>query len=185
MMERLQNRAFLIENLCFLYRLIAASETLLKLAITKSSGPLRAFYVHHLDDERGHQRMLALDLAQIGVTNIPRSFLAAQLAGSQYYFLRHDNPALLLGYMHCLEKSAPSPDAVTRIERAHGNTLACVRHHSEHDPQHVIEIDEQIAAQDQGVRDLIAWNEACTHQSLVGIFDCMWRQIQELERKSA
>ena len=137
---QLHNKQFLTQNLCFVYRLMVASAPLLEFAISKSAGNLREYYKHHLEQERGHDEMLARDLRGLNVFTIPHFRMAAQAAGSQYYYIAHDDPALLLGYMYVLEHAAPKPDHVAALEQMHGVSLSCMRHHAAVDEDHVKEL---------------------------------------------
>lgn len=153
-------------GLAFWYRLIVASESLLRAAMVKAEGELLDCYRRHLEEETGHDEMLRDDLARLGVTDIPHSHIAAQLAGSQYYLIVHDDPALLLGYMHALESSAMNIEAVDELERKHGTELTALRHHALHDPQHCKELEAMILSLDDARIERVAWNEACVRRFL-------------------
>jgi hypothetical protein len=120
--------------------------------------------------------MLAEDLRRMGVKPEPMH-AAAQIAGSQYYLLMHDNPALLLGYMLTLEVRALDSDMVGRIEKIHNLRLECLRHHAENDARHASEIMAQIKKQPDDVQKKIMWNADCVLRSLVGTFDAIWANV--------
>jgi len=144
-------------NLCLIYRIVEASEALLEAAIPRTYGHLRRYYEAHLEEERGHLSMIETDLTGF---EIPRIHLAAQLAGSQYYLIRHDHPALLLGYMHCLEKRAPAEEFIERFERELDRPMTFLRHHGIADVKHEKELVAEIEKHPADIQKLIAWNEA-------------------------
>jgi hypothetical protein len=129
-------------NLVFLHGTMLASEELLRRAIAKSDGALREYFEKHLLEETGHVEMLETDLANLGVTEIIRCPEAAKLAGAQYYYIEHEHPALLLGYMGAMENPL-SLDYVDALEAMYG-PLTCLRHHAFHDIGHSREIAEMI-----------------------------------------
>lgn len=130
----------LLRNLVFVYHTMRASEHLLQVAVERSApGPLRDYFTEHLEEERGHERWLADDLAAVGIdvamTAIPRQ--AVELVGSQYYLIHHVSPAALLGYMALMECFSVPLDHLDRLEALHGKTLfRCARFHAEHDIDH-------------------------------------------------
>ena len=143
----------------FTYRTMIASVPLLEFAIPKSDGVLRAYYEQHVSEERGHDEMLKDDLLRLGVEEIPVYHEAAQIAGSQYYLIAHDHPALLLGYMHALEMESLPLDAVDALCVHHGVELKALRHHATHDPNHNRDIERMISSLDSGLRERVNWNE--------------------------
>lgn len=146
-MQDLLNKQFLTANLCWIYRLMVASAPLLEFALIHcSKGPLFDFYYKHLQEERGHDEMLAQDLVGMGVEKIPVSMSAARLAGSQYYLIAHHHPCMLLGYMQALENQSFSTAMVDELEKAHECKLSCLRHHATHDPEHSADLELQVVS---------------------------------------
>jgi hypothetical protein len=100
----------------------------------------------HIEEERDHDRWLLEDLAVLGVGH-PDALLppalqegVAELAGAQYYWVRHLHPACLLGYMAVLEGCPPSADLVARLPERTGWPAAAFRtvaSHCEADPGHL------------------------------------------------
>ncbi len=164
----------MIANLVFIYRVLLASVALLEFAAERSEGELKDYYEKHIGEEFGHAEMLLHDLKRLGVEEIDRYHAAAQFAGSQYYLIACDHPALLLGYMHLLESNAPTMEVVEALEKEHGVTLNCLRHHATHDPQHKEDIETLIAAQEPEIQELIAWNEQNCAMLLTGVFKEMY-----------
>lgn len=156
----------LVRSMCFFYRTMVASAPLLEFAIPKSAGRLRAYYEKHLAEERGHEIMLLADLHGLGVKEVPLSHAAAQIAGSQYYLIAHEDPALLLGYMLAMEKDSLTLSQVDELAVHHGSELTALRHHCEHDPAHKVDLLAEIAALDPSIRDRVVWNERNVSQFL-------------------
>lgn len=136
-------RHLLLSLLCFLHGTMIASEGMLKAAIRKSDGELRDYFREHLIEETGHVAMLEHDLKRLGVTEILKFPAAAQLAGAQYYYIEHEHPSMLLGYMAALECNSLSLEKLAALEREYG-PLTCARHHAMHDPGHGAELRRQI-----------------------------------------
>lgn len=129
----------LIANLAFTQQVISASEGLMEEAISRSSGPLKAYFVEHLEEERGHARWLADDLKTAGIdmSKMPLIRRAVEMAGSQYYLIKHVSPVSLLGYMAVLEGFPIALGTVNALEAAHGtDLLRTLRYHAEHDLDH-------------------------------------------------
>jgi hypothetical protein len=110
-------------------------------------GPLLAEYLRgHIEEERDHDRWLLEDLAVLGVGH-PDALLPpaiqeeiAELAGAQYYLVRHLHPACLLGYMAVLEGCPPSAGMVARLPARTGWPAAAFRtvaSHGDADPGHL------------------------------------------------
>lgn len=131
------DKKVLCSMLSFVHQTMIASVPLLKFALERADDPrLVEYYTQHIDEESGHDVMLADDLARLGCVHPRVSFLAAQLAGAQYYLIAHDDPALLLGYMLALESESMTEMEVNALSSFHGVNLTAMRHHAEHDPQH-------------------------------------------------
>ena len=128
-----------LRNLVFLHNVIAASENLLEIAITRAEGSLRDYYAAHLEEERQHEKWLADDLksAGIDVATLPISPEAVAMAGSQYYLIYHVDPAALLGYMAVLECFPLSAEHMDALEAVHGKDICrTLRYHAKNDVDH-------------------------------------------------
>jgi hypothetical protein len=147
-----------------------ASVPLLDMAAEYADGELRRYYLQHAQEESGHVEMLLSDLHALGVDDVPRYHLAAQLTGSQYYLIKHEHPALLLGYMHAMESNAPTVETVDKLEAECGVPLTCMRHHAIHDPGHTKDLEAQIRLQPAEIQSLIAWNESNCADMLIFFF---------------
>lgn len=152
---------FLRANMCFLHGIVTASENLLANAIAHSNGRMKIYFSEHLREETGHLAMVERDLASLGVTKILSFPIAAQLAGAQYYYITHVDPALLLGYMAALECNPTPLPMVDELEAVYG-PLVSIRHHAEHDPMHGQELRDQIERLDPTIQRQVLENEAWT-----------------------
>lgn len=144
----LGDRRIFTANMQFMYALIVASEPLLLAALERElPDGLREFYTEHYEEERGHADMLRDDLQFLGAQPEMLDWNAPQIAGMQYYLVKHGPPEALLGYMAALE-SRPMPMAmVDALGAIHGeNAVRTLRHHARHDVQHSKEIEQQINA---------------------------------------
>lgn len=163
------DRQILGNVLCLVYRMVVAAVPLLKFARERAHSDLLAYYDQHLIEEAGHDEMLKADLEQLGITDIPVNFNAAMIAGAQYYLIAHDHPALLLGYMHALEGGCMPVDEVDRLSNLHGVELSALRHHAIHDQQHKLDLEAQIAALPDDLRQRVLWNEDCVRRFLATV----------------
>lgn len=139
----LSNKGVMLTNLIFMHQVIKASERLLVEAAAEATGRLKDYYTSHLEEEREHEKWLADDLATAGidVKDITPIRLAVELAGTQYYLIKHHNPASLLGYMAVLEAMPFDLVALERLEQLHGkDLLRCLRFHAIHDQEHKVEL---------------------------------------------
>lgn len=146
----LKNTDILVSNLAFMQQVITASERLLQEAADESTGELREYYLNHLEEERAHEAWLADDLKSVGidVKTLPMMRKAVEMAGSQYYLIKHVHPSSLLGYMAVLEGFPMPLDLVALLESIHGKPLLrTLRYHAEHDIEHRKELFKMIDKQ--------------------------------------
>jgi hypothetical protein len=143
------------------YDLARASVSLMETALGRcqvlsTHDPVAAglipYLEHHIEEERNHDVWLLEDLEALGmpreqvIARVP-SLTAARLVGAQYYWIYHDHPVALLGYMAVLEGSLVSEDFIedfivrTGIPREGVRTLL---HHTRIDHQHSADLDELI-----------------------------------------
>lgn len=129
----------LVSSLAFTHQVITASEGLLADAIALSEGDLKAYYSQHLQEELNHAEWLSQDLQSSGIDTrkIPKLRRAVEMAGSQYYLVKHGSPLSLLGYMAVLEGFPTSLAAIEAMESLHGkDLLRTLRYHAIHDVAH-------------------------------------------------
>jgi Iron-containing redox enzyme len=134
--------------LAVMHGLVRSSVPLMRVAAEGCApvAPLAEYLRGHIEEERDHDRWLLEDLAVLGVGH-PDALLPpalreeiAELAGAQYYWVRHLHPACLLGYMAVLEGCPPSADLVARLPARTGWPAAAFRtvaSHCEADPGHL------------------------------------------------
>lgn len=150
----------LVRHLQFCHALMVATDELLRLAGMEEKQR----------EERGHADWLAEDLANLGIATTPYDYAAATIAGAQYYFIKHLDPRVLLGYCAVLECRTFTSVQVDAMEAVLGGVLPCVRFHAEHDLQHGNDVLEQIEQLDNST--LKAWifrNAADTAAALSAI----------------
>ena len=165
----LANKSDLVIVLSFVYHTMRASVPLLRFALLHDmSDELREYYNQHIGEEAGHDDMLLQDLYALGVEPLPLTFFAAQFAGSQYYLIAHEHPALLLGYMRALESESFTEAEVDNLCQIHHVELSAMRHHAIHDPLHCRDIDEQIARLSASLQTRVRWNEAEVNKMMRG-----------------
>lgn len=141
------DRDTMLSNLVFIYQVIKASERLLVEAEAEATGRLKTYYTTHLEEERDHAEWLADDLmdAGIDVNLIEPMKKAAEMAGAQYYLIKHFDPACLLGYMAVMEGQPYPVEMVDKLAEVHGEKLVrTLRFHAVHDQDHKIELFEVI-----------------------------------------
>lgn len=131
------DHATFIANLVFVQQVITASEGLLEEAIKASDGELRRYFELHLEEEHDHADWLAADLQTAGVGPAEIIPAAMEMAGAQYYMIKHVSPLCLLGYMAVLEGSPTPLVTVEALESTHGTDLIrTLRYHATHDIDH-------------------------------------------------
>lgn len=178
-MSHLLDLGILKSNMAFVYRMVVASESLLDFALdyTQDEG-LRHYYSQHLDEELGHSEMLKNDLVEMGMWPVPRSYLAAQIVGAQYYLIAHEHPCALLGYMSALESRPMALSEVHTIQKKHGLQLKALEHHAIHDVFHGRDIAQQISLLPYEHKQLVHWNEAKVYRLLDAATQQIMKGIQ-------
>jgi hypothetical protein len=139
------NHEGVIKNLIFLYHACVASERLLQEAGNEALKfsehefykTLSAYYYSHLEEERGEIRILKEDLLFSGVDPIVPDALSIGMVGTQYYLLKHIDPACLLGYM-AVQEADPTPiELVEKLEHLFGKeSFRFLRMHAIKDLEH-------------------------------------------------
>ena len=144
-----------------LFHIIRATTPLLTLAAqTRPDSPapwevtLQAFYRHKLEEEAGHDTMLAKDLEHLGHTpeaiaaglGLPSAAITA-MVGSQYYLIEYVHPAAYLGYMGALEGYQGSAEQVEELARRSGlpsKAFSTHRLHAQADIWHRDELEQML-----------------------------------------
>lgn len=141
------------EYLIALHGVVRASVPLMEEALRASrvlapDDPVAAgmltYLEHHIEEERGHDQWLLEDLEVLGVAPAqvwgrPPADSTARAVGTQYYWIRHDHPVALLGYVAVLEGRPPTVEALDRIVERTGLPPSAFRtlyRHAEADVSH-------------------------------------------------
>jgi hypothetical protein len=128
---------------------VAAEEARTRFADDPTTPLLCAYLDQHIPEETGHDDWVLEDLERMGVPSAvalehPPSTVVAGLVGSQYYYVRHVHPAVLLGYIAVLEGYPPSED-LARIASARTGypveAFRTLRKHAHLDPHHRRDLD--------------------------------------------
>jgi hypothetical protein len=116
--------------------------------------PLAAYLADHIAEERDHDEWLLADLAHAGLARadvlarIPSPRTAA-LVGAQYYWVQHEHPVSILGYLMVLEGRPLAPDFIDELEQRSGlptEVFRTLREHARLDPGHAGELDALLDA---------------------------------------
>lgn len=165
----IESREDLLVQLTFVHALIVASEGLLAAA---GLDPMT-------EGEAGHADWLARDIVELGGTIPLVDHDAASIAGSQYYYIHHVSPLMLLGYRAALELHPLSMESVERLEALYG-PLPCLAHHATHDPDHarriMAQIDAVIAPE---LRQAIAHNYTLTVRSIASVLTLRQQTLRQ------
>lgn len=99
-------------------------------------------FLAHSREERGHDVILLGDLEHLGFTiqDIPEFAVTSAFYQVQYYWIEHQSPASLYGYILLLEGAALAHGKAVfdRLVQAHGVAAArFFKVHTESDPEHV------------------------------------------------
>jgi hypothetical protein len=119
-------------------------ETALSVAFRREERELADYLGGHIQEERGHDAWLRDDLATLGRAPGRPSAAAAALVGAQYYWVIHDHPVALLGYIAVLEGFPPTGALLDHLRVTTGLPDAAFRtlwHHAELDLGHRAELD--------------------------------------------
>jgi len=112
------------------------------------------YLAHHSREERHHDDWLLADIAALGVSRetvlarMPSATVAA-LVGSQYYWMYHYHPVVLLGYIAVLEGTPPSATHVAEVMTRTGlpgDAFRTILKHAELDPHHRDGLDRALDA---------------------------------------
>jgi heme oxygenase-like protein len=117
-------------------------------------GTLVPYLTRHIGEERDHDEWLLQDLEALGVPRStvlsrPASATVAGLVGAQYYWVLHQHPVALLGYMAVLESYPPSREGIDDLVARTGHPRRAFRTLAEHadlDPHHAQELRATIDA---------------------------------------
>ena len=160
----LLDREMLVLNLVFLHQVIRSTESLMQCAISEyrdDGGFDKQFNTYmrlHAEEESNHDSWLADDLKDNGIDlqSYPLMRTAVEMAGTQYYLIKHIHPSAILGYMAVLEGFPMELDDVKNLEDKHGESLLkTLRYHAEHDLDHREEVFNMLDKSPQQLHDII------------------------------
>lgn len=152
-------REMTIAFLVLLHQIMRASVPLMQLAAERCDQlagtdrlvpSLGKYYRHHISEELHHDTWALEDLEAAGfdpegILSITPSVEVARLVGTQYYWVQHHHPLMLLGYIAVLEAFPPPDSKVDEIRDRSGLPESCfrtLRIHGDLDPTHSAEIDQ-------------------------------------------
>ncbi|MCK5021260.1 MAG: iron-containing redox enzyme family protein [Candidatus Peribacteraceae bacterium] len=132
-----------------LYQIVVASRPLMQAALSElemesKNNTLIDYLTRHLEEEKNHDQWILDDLNSLG---IDREWLndatparsVANLAGSVYYRIFHNDPISIMGYIAVLETHPVSNETIDLIKVATGineSSLRTLRQHAEIDVYH-------------------------------------------------
>lgn len=163
-------RARLVHYLTETWHYVRFSVPLLERAAARMDDglpDLRAWFLRHVAEERGHDDWLLDDLERLGVSRVTvRASLpsreTATLVGTQLWVLEALHPAALLGYVWSLECRPPGTSGLEELAAtfdAPPEALSTLRAHGTTDPGHLAEILQVADGIPPGpVADRILWN---------------------------
>jgi heme oxygenase-like protein len=137
----------------------------------------------HIDEERCHDEWLLDDLEVMGVdrttvlARVPSSIVAS-LVGSQYYWVLHFHPVVVLGYIAVMEGYPPTPRLIEGLIARTGyprNAFRTLIQHGELDPHHRDELNRMIDA-----LAMTRTQEAALGVSAMSSVDLLARSVREV-----
>lgn len=160
--------------LCTLYKVIQASVPLLRLAANRcdecaSRDPLAAalvrYFTRHAEEEQDHDTWLLEDIESLGIersrviASVP-SATVASLVGSQYYWIQHEHPVALIGYLAVIERPTDPLyyDEVAKRTGLPREAFRTLVYHASVDDDHERDLD----------RCIDALPLTSTHESVIG-----------------
>lgn len=181
----LLDKEMLTLNLVFMHQVICATEDLMKCVINEYRDDsifeedFNIYMQCHLSEELQHDKWLADDLKNNGIDikSYPLMRKAVEMAGTQYYLIKHVNPAAILGYMAVLEGFPIGLDAIEQMEEKHGKSLLkTLRYHAEHDLEHREEVFEMIDEAPEHLHEIIMQSAVQTAVYIVEVTH-QWRNL--------
>lgn len=151
------------ESLAASHSVMKASVPLMETALAEARwigardpvcAPLADYLTRHIPEERGHDLWVLEDFEALGhsrdalLDRVP-STTAAALVGAQYYWILHEHPVALLGYIAVLEGSPPDEAALGRVIERSGLPPAAfgtLLRHARLDRKHREDLDRLVDA---------------------------------------
>lgn len=179
------------------HQLIRASVPLMEAARARAvelsasdpaAAALDAYLGQHIREERDHDEWLLADLELLG---LPRDEVlerippprVAEAVGAQYYWLRHDHPVALLGYVAVLEGYPPTEEMVDEMVARSGlprDAFRTFRKHAHLDPRHRDDLDRALDEMPLTPRQqsLIGVSALTTMRQLAGLLDGLVDEVE-------
>jgi hypothetical protein len=125
---------------CYSTRLVGLAGSLLPLGREE----LHARFIDHSKEERGHQKICALDVKNLGfeLSDLKNTASAYSLFQIQYFWIQVVNPVSFFGYTFALESLAEKfgGEVAQRVLNAHGpKATKFLKLHAEDDQQHIVD----------------------------------------------
>ena len=86
---------------------------------------IKEFYRSQIEEEKGHDENIISDLESIGITrqevlSYKPSQQVAEVVGSQYYWIFHFDPVILLGYIAAVDSPPTTIETINELQRLTG-----------------------------------------------------------------
>lgn len=167
-----ENREAYAQFLAQTFHFVNHSTTLLLLAAAncEMNSKLQSRFNDHAREERGHAKLLTMDLAHMDYDLAKLREMPATSAfyQPQYYWIERVNPCAFFGYVLLLEGVAAQfgPRVYDRIVAAHGKSAAhFVKAHGAEDIEHVEKAIREVSQMDAKTLDVIERNFTQASQS--------------------
>jgi hypothetical protein len=149
------------------------------------SDPLIAFFSRHMDEERGHDRWVAADLAALGHDTaqlkdaLPIPAVAA-LIGAQYHLIAAVHPITLLGCIAVLECDPPTDALLAHVRGVIGqlDAMVTLAGHAVSDAEHGADVFALLDSLrlDGHLRAAVGFSALYTARQSVALFAELARQ---------
>jgi hypothetical protein len=158
----------------------AHQESVRRAAADPVAAHLADYFAKHIEEERDHDVWTLDDLEAVGYTRDRVLGLTplpgvASFVGSQYYWLRHHHPVMLMGYIAVLEGSPPSAAHIGRLKeltQLPDEAFRTYRYHGQVDPHHTDELNAFLDAAPLTKWHLGLIGMSATHSG-AGLADCV------------
>jgi len=147
--------------------------------------------IHHANQEKNHEKLLLMDLKQLGYTlkDIPQCHNSSLMFQNQYYWIQNVNPISVYGYYLFLEGVAAEfgPKVYEILKKTYPeNTLSFIRVHAEEDPDHIHEhLDKLIHLPNQDHTLIVQNLQQCTTIYLNMLQEIQQNQIRKAAPQAA
>jgi hypothetical protein len=114
-------------------------------SVTNRSYHLRC--ISHLNEEKGHDRLLLNDLKSLGfsIQDFPEFASTSAFYQSQYYWIEHINPISFLGYIYVLEALADLQGKIKADQAKGFQADSFLKLHADEDAGHLEQAEKLIS----------------------------------------